>query len=98
MRHLHTPCCVDDKTTLRRNPPCTVFPPAEAKLIATTVERDLRYYDATISEAAVAGLTRFAAAIGLPCGKPAFEDIVALQFRELGKQWHKQVAGLKSHL
>jgi NitT/TauT family transport system substrate-binding protein len=63
----------------------TVFPPAEAKLIATTVERDLPYYDATISEAAVAGLTRFAAAIGLPCGKPAFEDIVALQFRELWK-------------
>jgi len=62
-----------------------VFPPAEAELIAVTVERDLPYYDATISEAAVAGVNRFAAAIGLPCGNVKFENIVALQFTELWK-------------
>lgn len=62
-----------------------VFPPAEAELIAATVERDLPYYDATIAEAAVAGVNRFAAAIGLPCGNAPFEHIVALQFRDLWK-------------
>ena len=62
-----------------------VFPPAEAELIAVTVERDLPYYDANISEVTVAGINRFAAAIGLPCGKVPFEHIVALQFRELWK-------------
>jgi NitT/TauT family transport system substrate-binding protein len=60
-----------------------VFPKAEAELIAATVERDLPCYDATISEAAVAGLNRFAAAIGLPSGNTRFQDIVALQFRDL---------------
>jgi len=62
-----------------------VFPPAEAELIAVTVERDLPYYDATISEAAFAGVNRFASAIGLPCGNAPFEDVVALQFRDLWK-------------
>src|ERR1700736_1662256 len=42
-----------------------IFPPAEAELIAAVVERDLPFYDPTISQAAVTGLNRFAQAIGL---------------------------------
>jgi ABC-type nitrate/sulfonate/bicarbonate transport system substrate-binding protein len=61
-----------------------VFPPAEAELIAATVERDLPYYDAAISEMAVAGINQFATAIGLLSGPVPFEKVVALQFRE---QW-----------
>jgi hypothetical protein len=45
-----------------------LFPPAEAALIAHVVARDLLYYDPTISEAAVAGLNRFALASGLVTG------------------------------
>jgi NitT/TauT family transport system substrate-binding protein len=60
-----------------------LFPPAEAALIAHVVERDLPYYDPTISEAAVAGINRFALASGL-LQKPApYERVVATEFRYL---------------
>ena len=62
-----------------------LFPPADAELIATTVERDLPYYDPTISEAAVTGLNRFATAIGLLHETVPFERVVATQFRDLWK-------------
>ena len=60
-----------------------VFPPAEAELIAATVERDLPYYDPAISEMAIAGINRFAMAIGLLTGPVPFEQVVALQFRQI---------------
>jgi NitT/TauT family transport system substrate-binding protein len=58
-----------------------VFPPAEAELIAATVERDLPYYDPAITELAVAGVNQFATAIGLLAGPVPYEEVVALQFR-----------------
>jgi NitT/TauT family transport system substrate-binding protein len=60
-----------------------LFPPAEAELIAATVERDLPYYSATITEEAVIGLNRFASAIGLLHSAPPFKLVVATQFRKL---------------
>jgi len=60
-----------------------LFPPADAELIAATVERDLPYYDPTISERAVAEINRFAKAIGLMKGSPPFERVVATQFCHL---------------
>src|SRR5258708_27613607 len=60
-----------------------LFPPAEAELIAATVERDLPYYDPAISEAAVEGVNRFAKAIGLLQRPAPFDRIVATQFRHL---------------
>jgi NitT/TauT family transport system substrate-binding protein len=78
-------CALKADVTLAAQVGRAVFPPAEAELIVATVERDLPYYDPTISEAAVAGLNRFAAAIGLPCGNTPYEDTVALQYRDLWK-------------
>jgi ABC-type nitrate/sulfonate/bicarbonate transport system substrate-binding protein len=62
-----------------------LFPPADAELIATTVERDLPYYDPTISIEAVTGLNRFATAIGLLHETVPFERVVATQFQDLWK-------------
>jgi ABC-type nitrate/sulfonate/bicarbonate transport system substrate-binding protein len=62
-----------------------VFPPADAELIAATVERDLPYYHPAITEPAIAGINRFATAIGLLEGPVPFEQVVALQFRDIWK-------------
>ena len=59
------------------------FPETEANLIAQVVERDLPFYDATISEEFVAGMTRFARESGLPVGNARFEDVVATQYSDL---------------
>ncbi len=59
------------------------FPPAEAALIAEVVRRDLPFYDAEISEAAVAGMNDFARRFGILHGDPAYSDVVAAQFRPL---------------
>jgi NitT/TauT family transport system substrate-binding protein len=47
------------------------------------VARDLPYYDPTISEAAVAGLNRFALASGLLQRTVPYEQAVAMEFRHL---------------
>jgi len=60
-----------------------LFPPAEAALIADVVARDLPYYDPTISEAAVAGLNRFALASGLAERAAPYDRVVATEFRHL---------------
>jgi ABC-type nitrate/sulfonate/bicarbonate transport system substrate-binding protein len=60
-----------------------LFPPAEADLIAGLIERDLPYYDPTISEATVAGLNRFAQDLGQLSGPVPYERVVASQFRDL---------------
>jgi NitT/TauT family transport system substrate-binding protein len=61
----------------------SLFPPADAELIAATVERDLPYYDPKISEQAVAGINRFAKAIGLMQGSAPFDRVVATEFSNL---------------
>ena len=60
-----------------------LFPPAEAELIAELIRRDLPYYDATISEASVAGMNQFARDIGILKGQAAYDQVVATQFRSL---------------
>ena len=60
-----------------------LFPRAEAELIAGVVERDLPFYDATISPAAIAGLNRFAQATGLLEQAVDYDALVATQFRLL---------------
>jgi len=60
-----------------------LFPPPEAALIAHVVARDLPYYDPAISEAAVAGLNRFALASGLLRRALPYGRVVAMEFRHL---------------
>ena len=59
------------------------FPPDAVELIATLVERDLPFYDPAISEEAVAGLNRFTQSVGLVPGPVPYEQVVAVQFRDL---------------
>lgn len=62
-----------------------LFPPEEAGLIVDVIERDLPYYDATITETAVAGLNGFARRAGLLKGDASYENVVATQFSHLWK-------------
>ena len=61
------------------------FPEAETALIAQVVERDLAYYDATITPEFVAGMNAFSRDMGLMTGDPSYEDVVATQFSDLWK-------------
>ncbi len=54
-----------------------LFPETEAGLIAQLIERDLPYYDATISRDFVAGMNQFTREVGILNGDVAYEDIVA---------------------
>jgi ABC-type nitrate/sulfonate/bicarbonate transport system substrate-binding protein len=62
-----------------------LFPPQEAALITELIRRDLPYYDATISEEFVAGMTQFQRDIGILKGHVPYEKVVATQFRDLWK-------------
>jgi ABC-type nitrate/sulfonate/bicarbonate transport system substrate-binding protein len=58
------------------------FPPEAAALITRTIERDVAFYDPTISEAAVISMNNFAHAIGhLPAAVP-YEEVVDVRFRQ----------------
>ena len=59
------------------------FPEAETALIAQVVERDLPFYDPSISEEFVAGMNVFSRDMGLLSGDPAFDNVVATQFKDL---------------
>ena len=59
------------------------FPPDAAELIAAIIERDLPFYDAAISEEAVDALNRFAQSVGLLAESVAYEQVAAVQFRNL---------------
>ncbi|HUB94942.1 MAG TPA: ABC transporter substrate-binding protein [Stellaceae bacterium] len=61
----------------------SLFPAAEAALIAELIRRDLPFYDATISESFVAGMNAFARDVGVLNGRPAYADVVATQFSAL---------------
>lgn len=58
-----------------------LFPPAEAKIIADVVARDLPYYTPEISEETINGINRFARATKLMAGRPPYDRIVATEFR-----------------
>jgi NitT/TauT family transport system substrate-binding protein len=59
------------------------FPPAAAEIIAAVVERDLPFYDASISESSVTAMNGFAQAIGMLDGPVPYESVVATRFRPL---------------
>jgi NitT/TauT family transport system substrate-binding protein len=60
-----------------------LFPASEADLIVDLIRRDLPYYDATISPDFVAAMTRFSRDVGILKGRPAYDEVVAAQFRDL---------------
>lgn len=62
-----------------------LFPPEEAGVVVDVVRRDLPYYDATITEAAVIGLKGFARRAGLLQTDVSYEDVVATRFSQLWK-------------
>ena len=53
-----------------------LFPPYEASLIAALIERDLPFYDTSISPEFVAGMNAFARKVGILSGTPAYHDVV----------------------
>ncbi|MCZ6838751.1 MAG: ABC transporter substrate-binding protein, partial [Alphaproteobacteria bacterium] len=60
-----------------------LFPAEEAELIADVVERDLPYYDASISREFVSGMSQFSQDVGLIKAPLEYEQVVATQFSEL---------------
>jgi ABC-type nitrate/sulfonate/bicarbonate transport system substrate-binding protein len=60
-----------------------MFPSEAAALVTKIVESDLPFYDPVIDEKAVAGLNRFAQAIGHLAAPVPYEQVVAIRFREL---------------
>ena len=59
-----------------------LFAPNEAKLIAQVVERDLPYYDPTISERSVEGMNAFARDMGFLDRLVPYDRVVATEFSE----------------
>ena len=59
-----------------------LFPVEAAELIADIIERDLPFYDASISPEFVAGMNKFQKDVGLVTGTVSFEQVVAFQFSE----------------
>jgi NitT/TauT family transport system substrate-binding protein len=60
-----------------------VFPADEAPLITDLIRRDTPYYQAEITREAVAGLNKFALAVGLISEPVAYDRLVATQFGDL---------------
>jgi NitT/TauT family transport system substrate-binding protein len=63
-----------------------LFPPSEAELIAELIQRDLPYYEASISPDFVAGMNQFSRDVGILSGDVPYEGVVATQFSHLWKQ------------
>ena len=61
----------------------SLFPREEAGLIADVVERDLPYYDPTISKSAISGLNWFSKQAGLLTNDLAYDDAVATRYSHL---------------
>lgn len=59
------------------------FPPREAELIVRLVERDLPFYDAAISEAALDGIVDFDRRMGVLTRLVPHAEAVAVRFRDL---------------
>jgi NitT/TauT family transport system substrate-binding protein len=62
------------------------FPEFEKSLIAELIARDLPFYDPAISRETFDAMDRFAQAMGLARQSARYEDVVAVQFRELWKK------------
>lgn len=63
------------------------FPKDAAELISRVVARDVEFYDPVISEEAVTKMNCFAQSVGHLSGPVPYENVVAVQFREL---WNAQ--------
>jgi ABC-type nitrate/sulfonate/bicarbonate transport system substrate-binding protein len=59
-----------------------LFPEEAAELIAGIIERDLPFYDASISPEFVAGMNQFQKDVGLVTETVSYEQVVATQFSE----------------
>jgi len=59
------------------------FPKDAAELISNVVARDVEFYDPVISEETVTKMNRFAQSVGHLSGPVPYENVVAVQFREL---------------
>jgi NitT/TauT family transport system substrate-binding protein len=59
------------------------FPKDAAGLIARVVARDIEFYDPVISEKAVTKMNRFAQSVGHLSSPVPYENVVAVQFRDL---------------
>jgi len=59
-----------------------LFPAEQAELIADIIERDLPFYDASISPEFVAAMNQFQKDVGLVTGTVSYEQVVATQFSE----------------
>jgi hypothetical protein len=59
------------------------FPAEEAALIAELIRRDVPYYSAGITRAAITGMSAFARSISLLSSTPRYEDIVATEMAPL---------------
>jgi len=77
------------QSVLRHDPPRAtevgkkLFPPVEAELIGQLVARDAEFYKPSISEETISELNRFAQSVGLLPGPVPYEQVVAVQFRDL---------------
>lgn len=60
-----------------------LFPAEEAELIAELIRRDAPFYDPAIPESTVEALNRFAAQTGILSRPAAYEQVVAIRFRDL---------------
>ena len=60
-----------------------LFPPEEAEYLVALVERDLPFYDPSISEEVVAGLNQFALDTGILSAQVPYDQVVATQFSNL---------------
>jgi NitT/TauT family transport system substrate-binding protein len=58
-----------------------LFPPSEAELIAELIRRDLPFYDASISQKAVAGMNRFARNLDILTADVPYEQVVLMDDR-----------------
>jgi NitT/TauT family transport system substrate-binding protein len=59
------------------------FPASAADLIAAVVDRDRAFYDPVVSQDAVSRMNAFARAVGMLATTVAYEDVVAVGFRDL---------------
>lgn len=62
-----------------------LFPETEAGLIRRLIERDLPYYDPSVSAEFTTGMSRFAQMMGMTDAPVPHGDIVATQYREFWK-------------
>jgi ABC-type nitrate/sulfonate/bicarbonate transport system substrate-binding protein len=60
-----------------------LFPPTETELIAGQIARDAEFYDPAITESMIEGASRFARRVDMLDAPVTFEQVVALQFRDL---------------